>query len=294
MVDMFFVRLCASLLVSCSFPLTVSSPPPPQYRDPEEIEREQEAQAAAKALPAAEEPAAEARVSEWEVSGSNAAIAAAASSQVPTSAETGPYPLSLDFLFPTLSGGGGRRPFGERNAHLNETRTIGPQQVSTGPTPRAPPTGPPPSESPPRHVVVEVSFSFRSFCSTSSNHDRLLSLVVGSTVATFRGEAEEGEDQKGRELRVAVAGRYAIVPLFSLALFRPRAHFSFSRTLFLLYLQSLSLSPSGLEERFPAGRELKALTRAATARIGRKDYRLSEKRRALRLLGALLARGRKS
>ncbi|KAG0656835.1 structural constituent of ribosome [Rhodotorula mucilaginosa] len=89
MVDMFFVRLCASLLVSCSFPLTVSSPPPPQYRDPEEIEREQEAQAAAKALPAAEEPAAEAGVSEWEVSGSNAAIAAAASSQVPTSAETG-------------------------------------------------------------------------------------------------------------------------------------------------------------------------------------------------------------
>ncbi|MEI4867179.1 hypothetical protein, partial [Klebsiella pneumoniae] len=57
------------------------------YRDPEEIEREQEAQAAAKALPAAEEPAAEAGVSEWEVSGSNAAIAAAASSQVPTSAE---------------------------------------------------------------------------------------------------------------------------------------------------------------------------------------------------------------
>ncbi|GAA5871308.1 hypothetical protein JCM3774_000906 [Rhodotorula dairenensis] len=59
------------------------------YRDPEEIEREQEAQAAAKALPAAEEPAAEAGVSEWEVTGSNAAIAAAASSQVPTSAETG-------------------------------------------------------------------------------------------------------------------------------------------------------------------------------------------------------------
>ncbi|GAA6021790.1 hypothetical protein JCM10207_002060 [Rhodosporidiobolus poonsookiae] len=53
------------------------------YRDPEEIEREQEATAAAKALPAAEEPAAEAGVSDWEVTGSNAAIAAAASAQLP-------------------------------------------------------------------------------------------------------------------------------------------------------------------------------------------------------------------
>ncbi|GAA5936326.1 hypothetical protein JCM3775_006465 [Rhodotorula graminis] len=53
------------------------------YRDPEEIEREQEAAAAAKAAPAAEEPAAQEGVSEWEISGSNTAIAAAASSNVP-------------------------------------------------------------------------------------------------------------------------------------------------------------------------------------------------------------------
>ncbi|GAA5929304.1 uncharacterized protein JCM15063_004115 [Sporobolomyces koalae] len=51
------------------------------YRDPEEVEREQQEAAAAKALPAAEEPAAVEGVSDWEITGgANAAIAAAATS----------------------------------------------------------------------------------------------------------------------------------------------------------------------------------------------------------------------
>ncbi|GAA6007636.1 uS2 family ribosomal protein [Rhodotorula paludigena] len=58
------------------------------YRDPEEIERDQQAQIEAKNAPAAEEPAAEAGVSEWEISGTAGAVAAAASSQLPAT-ETG-------------------------------------------------------------------------------------------------------------------------------------------------------------------------------------------------------------
>jgi len=55
------------------------------YRDPEEVEREQQEAAAAKALPAAsEEPAAQEGVSDWEITGgANAAIAAAATTQAP-------------------------------------------------------------------------------------------------------------------------------------------------------------------------------------------------------------------
>lgn len=93
-------------------------------------------------------------------------------------------------------------------------------------------------------LSLRCLFFFRSFCSTSTNHNRLLALVWDQRWRLFRGEAEEGEDQKGRELRVAVAGRLCNRSTLLLrSRFRPRAHFSSlsHSILVLLYLQSLTL-----------------------------------------------------
>jgi hypothetical protein len=91
----------AFLLNLVSQPLTRVSPRRQQYRDPEEVERDLENVAAAKALETTTAPTTtEAQgVSEWEIAGPNAAIAAVASTAaVPTFESIGSYPSNRTFL----------------------------------------------------------------------------------------------------------------------------------------------------------------------------------------------------
>merc|ERR1719284_2383893 len=80
------------------------------------------------------------------------------------------------------------------------------------------PARPPPSKSPPRHVVVEVSSFFRSFCSTSTNHDRLLSLVGDQRWQLFEERQKRERTKRDGSCALLLRAAYAIVPLFSCAL----------------------------------------------------------------------------
>ena len=122
--------------------MIIDSPPSTlQYRDPEEVEREQQEAAAAKALPAAsEEPAAVEGVSDWEITGgANAAIAAAATTQAPAAdAGSSPKPFFTFFSpFLVLSS----LSFRNMSLSFPPIQTIGPQQVSIGPPLLVSPTG---------------------------------------------------------------------------------------------------------------------------------------------------------
>jgi hypothetical protein len=115
MVDMFFVsRVSQSLRRSrCRWTARLqtltrrSARSSQQYRDPEEVERDLEVVAAAKALENAPAPAEEQAVPDWEVAGPNAGVAAAAALPATEAGSSLSFPvihpLPSPFFWPLLS-----------------------------------------------------------------------------------------------------------------------------------------------------------------------------------------------